>query len=84
VGDLLVRLEWGLGMVTDITQRKLAEAELHRNREIREMTSKLLTAQEEERRRISGELHKDIVQKVAALAIGMTQTRSTRPLKGNK
>ena len=65
-----------LGMVTDITQRKRAEAELHRsNEQIREMASKLLTAQEEERRRISRELHDDIVQQIAALAIGMSRIK---------
>jgi PAS domain S-box-containing protein len=66
-----------LGMVTDITARKQAEAELFRsNGQIREMASKLLTAQEEERRRISRELHDDIVQKVAALAIGISRIKS--------
>jgi PAS domain S-box-containing protein len=65
-----------LGMVTDITHRKRAEAELRRRSDqIREMASKLLTAQEEERRRISRELHDDIVQKAAALAIGMSRVR---------
>lgn len=57
-------------------ERKRAEAELHRgNSQIREMASKLLTAQEEERRRISRELHDDIVQKVAALAMGMSRVK---------
>jgi len=66
-----------LGMVTDITQRKQAEAELRRsNEQIREMASKLLTAQEEERRHISRELHDDIVQKIAALAIGMSRIKN--------
>ena len=65
-----------LGMVTDITQRKLAEAELRRSRDqLREMAGKVLQAQEEERRRISRELHDDIVQKVAALAIGMSRVK---------
>ena len=70
------RFAGALGMVTDITQRKRAEAELHRsNNQIREMASKLLTAQEEERRRISRELHDDIVQKVAVLAMGMSRIK---------
>jgi len=65
-----------LGMVTDITQRKQAEAELRRSRDhLREMAGKVLQAQEEERRRISRELHDDIVQKVAALAIGMSRLK---------
>jgi PAS domain S-box-containing protein len=70
------RFAGALGMVTDITERKRAESELHRsNNEIREMASKLLTAQEEERRRISRELHDDIVQKVAVLAMGMSRIK---------
>jgi PAS domain S-box-containing protein len=70
------RFAGALGMATDITERKRAEAELYRsNNEIREMTSKLLTAQEEERRRISRELHDDIVQKVAVLAMGMSRIK---------
>jgi PAS domain S-box-containing protein len=70
------RFAGALGMVTDITERKRAESDLHRsNEQIREMASKLLTAQEEERRRIARELHDDIVQKVAALAIGMSRLK---------
>ena len=57
-------------MVTDITLRKHAEQELRRNSDqIRELAGRLITAQEEERRRISREIHDDIVQKVASLAI---------------
>jgi PAS domain S-box-containing protein len=70
------RFAGALGMVTDITERKRAEAELHRSSsQIREMAGKLLTAQEEERRRISRELHDDIVQKVAAVAIGVSRIK---------
>jgi signal transduction histidine kinase len=66
-----VRLE------AQVTQRKRAEGELRRsNEQIREMASKLLTTQEEERRRISRELHDDIVQQIAALAIGMSRIKN--------
>src|SRR5262249_33868588 len=66
-----------IGAMTDITARKQAEEALRNretelrksNAEIRELARKLMTAQEEERRRISRELHDDLNQKVAALSI---------------
>ena len=59
-----------LVLLRDITERKRAEEELRRSSEqIRELAGKLITAQEEERSRVSRELHDDIIQKVAALAI---------------
>jgi PAS domain S-box-containing protein len=65
-----------LAMVTDITQRKRDEAEIRRSRDqLREMANKVMQAQEEERRRISRELHDDIVQKVAALAMGVSRVK---------
>jgi PAS domain S-box-containing protein len=70
------RVTGGLGMVVDITARKQAEEELRRSSEkIRDLAGKLITAQEEERRRISRELHDDIVQKIAVLAISMSRLK---------
>ncbi|MFP5213897.1 MAG: PAS domain S-box protein, partial [Acidobacteriota bacterium] len=47
-----------LGMLADITKRKLAEEALSESEQrLRNVSSKLLTAQEEERRRIACELH---------------------------
>ena len=69
-----------LGMVTDITLRKHAEQELRRKSEqIRELAGRLITAQEEERSRISRELHDDIVQKVASLAIRISLIKKRVP-----
>jgi len=66
-----------LAVVRDITERRLAEEALRKREKelsrshakIRELAGKLMSAQEEERRRISRELHDDLNQKVAALSI---------------
>jgi PAS domain S-box-containing protein len=65
------------GVAVDITERKQAEEALHHNqRELRqqqvqleELTSKLLTAQEQERQRIARDLHDDVSQRLAALVL---------------
>jgi PAS domain S-box-containing protein len=58
-----------IGMVSDITAQKIAEANLHqRDRELQQLAGRLIEAQEEERARISRELHDDIGQRVALLA----------------
>lgn len=50
----------------EIAERKQAEGELHKNREeLRALAARLMTVQEEERRRISCELHDDLNQKLA-------------------
>ena len=60
----------------DITEARLAEKSLrqseqleHSQAQLRKLTSGLLEAQEEERRRVARELHDDIGQRLAALAI---------------
>jgi len=64
-----------LGVIADITERKQAE------RTLQELSGRLLTAQEEERRRIATELLDDIGQDVALLAIRIqhSQEESSRP-----
>ncbi len=57
----------------DITRRKLADAALA------SVSGKLIEAQEQERRRIARELHDDIGQRLALLAIGLAQLQQGHP-----
>jgi len=64
------------GTDTDITERKGAEEALDESsRRIRELTGRLMFAQEQERRHIARELHDDLSQQVAALAISISNTK---------
>jgi PAS domain S-box-containing protein len=56
-----------VGMLVDITERKLAEAALAN------VSRQLIEAQEQERTRIGRELHDDIGQRLAMLAIALEQ-----------
>ncbi len=66
-----------LGSATDITARKQveqqlrdSEAELRRSqRRLRELAGRLLRAQEDERRLLAREMHDDVTQRLAMLAI---------------
>lgn len=54
----------------DITERKAAEERLRASRQgLRVLAGKLLNAQEEERSRLARELHDDVTQRLATLAI---------------
>ena len=68
--DRLGQAERFIGVMLDITDKRRLEkaAEASRN-EIRALAASLLTAQEEERRRVSCELHDQICQQLASLAI---------------
>ena len=58
-----------IGMVSDVTAQKTVEACLRqRDDELQRLAGHLIEAQEEERRRISRELHDDIGQRVALLS----------------
>jgi PAS domain S-box-containing protein len=62
-----------VGMVADITDRKLAEAALA------DVTRRLIEAQEQERSRIARELHDDIGQRLALLAVELEQLHQDPP-----
>lgn len=65
------------GFMIDITERKLADVALLRSEaalrsshaQVQELAGRLITAQEEERRRLARELHDDLTQRLAVLAI---------------
>lgn len=66
-----------IGMVSDVTAQKMVEACLHqRDRELQQLAGRLIEAQEEERARISRELHDDIGQRVALLASELDSIRT--------
>ena len=70
-------------VVRDITERTQAEEALqrsqealHRSREeLRALAARLIAAQEDERRRVSRELHDDLNQKLAVLALEVEELR---------
>jgi PAS domain S-box-containing protein len=66
------------GMIADITERKLADAALL------DMSRKLVHIQEEERKRIARDLHDDINQRLALLAVQVEQLKEETPDRGNK
>jgi hypothetical protein len=61
------------GTVQDITERKRAEEALS------SMNGRLIEAQESERARIARDLHDDIGQRLALLAVTLTQTKGLLP-----
>jgi PAS domain S-box-containing protein len=59
-----------VGSEKDITERKQAEELLRRHEaQLKELTAKLLAAQERERQRLARELHDDFTQRLAVLAV---------------
>jgi PAS domain S-box-containing protein len=72
-----------VGYLRDITERKRAEDEIQRNLDLlqrtddhrRELLSRLVDAQEEERRRLAGEIHDDSVQIMSAVGVRLETLR---------
>ncbi|HTS25263.1 MAG TPA: PAS domain S-box protein [Bryobacteraceae bacterium] len=70
-----------VGFVTDITTRKQAETALRNSeRELRALARSLLTAQEDERRRVARDLHDDVTQRLALLSIEIGALASKNPV----
>ena len=71
----------------DVTDRKRAEAALRRKQaelersqaELRSLAGRLLTAQDDERRRISRELHDDVNQRLAMLTLDVESLQARVP-----
>jgi PAS domain S-box-containing protein len=66
-----------IGSCIDVTERKLAEESLS------SMSRRLIDAQEQERTRVARELHDDINQRLALLAVTMDGTRRGLPSSAN-
>jgi PAS domain S-box-containing protein len=72
-------------ILRDITERKIAEdivkkheqTLIHNQEELRALTAQLLTVQDEERRRVSRDLHDDVNQRLAALAVWIQTYQKT-------
>lgn len=71
-----------MGVSIDITDRKHAEKKLLASQEaMRTFTGRLLTIQEEERRRLARELHDDFTQRLAVLAMDISKLEvSSKPI----
>jgi len=65
-----------IGINQDITVEKNSEEQLREShRQVRALAGRLINAQETERRRISRELHDDLNQRVATLAVALSRLK---------
>lgn len=63
-------------LLAEVTRLKQSETDLReKERQLRDLSARLLQAQEEERQRISQELHDDFAQRLAALAMDLRLVR---------
>src|SRR5262245_3751545 len=72
-----------IGSCIDIAERKQAEVQLRASHEQqRDLASRLLRAQEEERRRLAREMHDDLTQRLAVMAIDVGRLELQPSLSG--
>jgi PAS domain S-box-containing protein len=75
---------WILSSIVDVTERRNADLALRESRqELRRLAGRLIHAQEEERRRISRQLHDDLSQKLALLAFDASSLLMSSPPSEN-
>jgi PAS domain S-box-containing protein len=78
VPDASGRVSYGIAQVQDITVKKNVEAALSRDREeLRNLAGRLITVQEEERKRIARDLHDDLSQRLALLCMDLDTLRQS-------
>ena len=59
-------------LATDMTPLKLSKAALHeREKQLRDLSDKLLQAQDDEQRRLARDLHDDFAQRLASLTLDL-------------
>jgi len=72
VPDAAGSVSYGVAQVQDITARKNVEAALRRDQEeLQSLAGRLITVQEEERKRIARDLHDDLSQRLALLCVDL-------------
>jgi PAS domain S-box-containing protein len=80
VPDASGKVSYGVAQVQDITARKNAEAALRQSQEeLQSLAGRLITVQEEERKRIARDLHDDLSQRLALLCVDLDMLRQNVP-----
>ena len=80
VPDASGKVSYGIAQVQDITAKKNVEATLRRDQEeLQSLAGRLITIQEEERKRIARDLHDDLSQRLALLSVDVDMLRQSPP-----
>jgi PAS domain S-box-containing protein len=80
VPDASGKVSYGIAQIQDITARKNAEVALRRDQEeLQNLAGRLITVQEEERKRIARDLHDDLSQRLALLCVDLDMLRQSLP-----